>query len=146
MTTKNILLILALGVATIVNAQKWETNYKEARTLASETNHSILLVFSGSDWCAPCMKLDKQIWQSEEFKSSVKQNWVLLKADFPRKKSNKLSKEQTALNAELAEKYNKNGIFPLVMVLDSDGNVLGQTSYKNITPSEYVALLNEFKS
>lgn len=143
---KNIILILGFVFTTIVHAQKWETNYEEARSLASEANRNILLVFSGSDWCAPCIKLDRKVWQSQEFKSSVKQNWVLLKADFPRKKSNKLSKEQTALNAELAEKYNKNGIFPLVVVLDSDGNILGQTSYKNITTSEYVALLKEFKS
>lgn len=128
------------------SAQNWETNFQKAKTLANESKNNIVLVFSGSDWCAPCIKLDNNIWQSDEFQSHAKKNWVLLKADFPRKKSNKLSKEQTKLNSQLADKYNQNGIFPLVVILDYKGNVLGQTSYKNISPAEYVALLKGFKS
>jgi len=130
----------------IVSAQSWETNFDNAIALADKSDRDIILVFSGSDWCAPCIKLDKSIWQSEEFQSYAKENWVFLKADFPRKKSNKLSENQTALNATLADKYNKNGIFPLVVKLDSNGNILGQTSYKNITPTEYVEHLKELKS
>tara|TARA_R110002167_G_scaffold108398_11_gene276823 strand:+ start:215 stop:649 length:435 start_codon:yes stop_codon:yes gene_type:complete len=143
---KNFIVIITLLVSTISNAQEWETNYDQAVARALESKHNIILVFSGSDWCAPCIKLDKNIWQSQAFQSYAKENWVLLRADFPRKKSNKLSEKQMALNAELADKYNKNGHFPLVVVLDPSGNVLGETSYKNISPNEYVALLKEFKS
>ena len=48
------------------------------------------MVFSGSDWCAPCIKLDKAVWQSEEFKKEAETNWVIYKADFPKKKANQL--------------------------------------------------------
>jgi hypothetical protein len=42
-------------------------------------------VFSGSDWCAPCIKLDKSIWQSTEFKEYAASNLILERADFPKK-------------------------------------------------------------
>ena len=70
----------------------------------------------------------------------------MLRADFPRKSKNALPKEQQEANAKLAEAYNKNGIFPLVVVLDANGRVLGKTSYKKMSPDEYIALLESFKS
>ncbi len=60
----------------------------------------------------------------------------MLLADFPRKKQNMLPVEQQKKNEQLAETYNKNGYFPLVVVLDKDGKVLGQTGYKKITVKE----------
>lgn len=87
-------------------AQNWQTDFEEAKRIASEQNKNIIIVFSGSDWCAPCIKLDKNIQQSEAFKSEAAKEWVLVKANFPRKKANELSKEQTEHNRKLAEKYN----------------------------------------
>lgn len=138
---KNFLLIPTLLVCGILSAQHWETNITDATTLAKKSNHNIILVFSGSDWCAPCIKLDKTIWQSEEFQSYANDHWVMLRADFPRKKGNKLSESQMNLNAQLAEKYNKNGAFPLVVVLDPSGQILGKMGYKNVSPLEYIEFL-----
>jgi thioredoxin-related protein len=101
-------------------------------------------VFSGSDWCAPCIKLDKSIWQSAEFKDYASSNLILERADFPKKKQNQLDAGIKKQNEGLAERYNKDGIFPLVVVLDSKGEVLGKTSYKNVSPKEYIAVLNSF--
>ena len=50
----------------------------------------------------------------------AKQNLVLVKLDFPMRKKNKLSKEQQAHNDKLAEKYNKKGVFPLVIIFDGE--------------------------
>jgi thioredoxin-related protein len=113
--------------------------------MAKESNRNIVMVFSGSDWCAPCIKLDKSVWQSQEFQDFAKDHWIMLRADFPRKKANQLPEDQKMKNAQLAEKYNKNGYFPLVLVLDPNGNILGQTGYKNISVKEYMALLKSFE-
>lgn len=126
----------------IVNAQEWYSDFNQAQKVAMEQNRNIILVFQGSDWCAPCMKLEKEIWSSEEFKNYAKLHYVLLKADFPRKKANRLSKEQQEKNNKLAEKYNQQGYFPLVVVLSKSGKVLGKTGYKNISPEEYIKLLD----
>lgn len=142
---KKTLLSLLLFISATCLAQDWKYNVDEAKALAARENKNIVLVFSGSDWCAPCIKLDRNIWQSEEFKNESSKKWVLLKADFPKKKQNALPLAQQEHNDKLAEKYNQEGNFPLVVVIDKTGKVLGKTGFKNISPKEYIALLHSFE-
>ena len=102
------------------------------------------MVFQGSDWCAPCIKLEQEIWSSDEFKSYAEDHFVLLKADFPKRKKNALVKEQQEANNHLAEVYNKQGFFPFVVVLDKEGKVLGETGYNKVEPKEYIKILTSF--
>lgn len=142
MTRKfTILTLFLVSISVGSFAQNWFTDLDQAKTAAATNNQNILLVFSGSDWCAPCMKLDKFIWQSEEFKTFSKDHFVLLRADFPKQKKNKLSDEQQVKNDKLAASYNTNGYFPLVVVLNKKGEVLGSTGYKNLSPAEYIKQL-----
>ncbi|MCB0664570.1 MAG: thioredoxin family protein [Saprospiraceae bacterium] len=127
-------------------SQEWQTDFEEATTLAARDHRNIVLVFQGSDWCAPCMKLEKEIWESSEFKSYAEAHFILLKADFPRKKKNQLSTSQQERNNRLAEKYNQEGYFPLVVILNPDGEVLGKTGYKEVTPGEYINLLENLET
>ncbi len=144
MKTLLTLIIFGLGIFSI-QAQDWQTDWQTAKSLAQKENRPIILVFSGSDWCAPCIKLDKKIWQSEDFKAYAKDHYVMLKADFPRRKKNRLPEAQQAKNEKLAEIYNPNGNFPLVVVLNAKGKVLGTTGYKRrLTPNDYIKLLNSF--
>lgn len=141
---KKVMVLMFFFVVSLGYSQDWKTNFELVKKEAVSQNRHILLVFSGSDWCAPCIKLDKSIWQSEEFKEYAATNLVLDRADFPKKKQNQLEANLKKQNEGLAELYNKDGIFPLVVVLDSNGKVLGKTSYKNVTPKEYITLLNLF--
>lgn len=127
-----------------IKAQDWNTNFTKAKQIAANENKPIILVFQGSDWCAPCIKLDHEVWSAAAFKKYAKEHFVMLQADFPRKKKNGLPKEQIKANGYLFETYNKNGIFPFVVVLNSDGKVLGETSYKKTTPENYIKDLNSF--
>ncbi|HIB48931.1 MAG TPA: thioredoxin family protein [Flavobacteriaceae bacterium] len=139
-----ILLILFFTALPSLVAQEWQTNFEDALEIASEENKPIILVFQGSDWCAPCIKLDREIWSSEVFKKYAADHYVMLQANFPRKKMNALSETQTKANAKLAETYNKQGFFPHVVILDSKGNVLGETGYKKTTPEKYINVLNTY--
>jgi thioredoxin-related protein len=139
---KKIATLLILLTSLVSFSQDWKYNFEEAKKTAQKENKNIIVIFSGSDWCAPCIKLDKNIWQSEEFKKESAENWVLVRANFPRKKANQLSEEQTALNRELAEKYNKEGSFPLVVVLTPTGKVLGKMGFKNVSPEEYIKMIH----
>ena len=123
-------------------SQNWQAHFNDAKTIALKENKNIILVFSGSDWCAPCIKLDQSILQSEAFKNESGKTWVLYRADFPKKKANKLSPELTKENELLAETYNKSGIFPLLLVLDNHGKTLGSLGFENVTPEVY---LNKIK-
>lgn len=144
---RKVVLILATFLISLsLNAQNWETDFNIAKQKAAQENRNILLVFSGSDWCIPCMKLEKEIWDSEAFKKDSEEHFVLLRADFPKRKANKLTEEQQEKNDALAEKYNKQGLFPMVVVLDKDGNVLGTTGYKNMKPNDYIAMLHSIEN
>lgn len=123
-------------------AQEWIKDINLAKEIASKNKKPILLLFSGSDWCAPCMRLEKQIFATEEFKKYAAENYVLLKADFPQRKKNKLSKEQQIHNNKLAEKYNQNGNFPYIVVLNSSGKATGSLGYKNIEVKAYIKSIN----
>lgn len=137
MHIKYLFLPLFFLLVTNANAQNWERNFETAKSLAAEQNKEILLVFQGTDWCAPCIRLEKEIWSSETFQDLAEDEFVLLLAEFPRFDRNKLSEEQKAHNDRLAEKYNPNGFFPFVVVLDKDGAVLGETGYEKLSPREY---------
>ena len=125
-------------------AQQWETDFERAKALAAEKDLPIVLVFQGSDWCAPCIRLDREVWATDVFRTYAETHFVMLKADFPRRKQNALSPEQAEANARLAERYNKNGIFPMVVVLDAEGNVKGRAGYERLSPEDYIKLLESF--
>lgn len=141
---KALLFLIFIFSITSIQAQNWITDFTTAKEEAVKNNNPIILVFQGSDWCAPCIKLDREIWSTEIFKNYSKEHYIMLQADFPRKKKNKLSDKQTESNKQLAEIYNKQGFFPFVVVLDHEGNILGQTSYKKTTPENYIKELNSF--
>ena len=137
-----ILITLFLCSIQMMNAQEWVTDFGKAKEIATQQKKPIILVFQGSDWCAPCIKLEREVWHV--FKDYAATHFVMLKADFPKRKKNVLSVKQTEQNNKLAEVYNKNGYFPLVVVLDKDGKILGETGYKKLSPQEYIKLLNSF--
>ena len=143
---KKILIVNILFFFTLfsTHAQEWLTDLDQAKTISTKENKKIILVFQGSDWCAPCIKLDKQIWNTNKFKNYANEHFVMLQADFPKRKKNKLSKIQQEKNNKLAETYNKQGFFPHVVILNNKGEVLGRTGYKKITPAEYIKLLTSF--
>jgi thioredoxin-related protein len=142
---KSIISFFLIIASTSIYSQNWNTNFENAKLKAESENKNILLVFSGSDWCGPCIKLDKMVWQSPEFKLESEKSWIIYKADFPKKKANQLSKELEESNNKLAEKYNKNGSFPLVVLLDKKGKVLGMTGFKNVSAAEYIKLIHSFE-
>ena len=137
-------LIVLVSAQQTLHAQNWLTSWSAAKERATTQDKPIILVFQGSDWCAPCIKLDKEIWQSDAFKSYAQKHYVMLQADFPRKKKNALPEAQQKANNTLAEQYNPNGYFPFVVVLDKNGRILGKAGYEKITPDAYIKKINAF--
>src|SRR6266566_3364709 len=84
----------------------WLGDFGAAKTQAAQQHKLILVSFSGSDWCGPCIRLRKEILESATFEGYAKDHLVLVRADFPRQKKNQLPKEQVKLNDALADKYN----------------------------------------
>ncbi|MDQ2719568.1 MAG: thioredoxin family protein [Bacteroidota bacterium] len=116
----------------------WHYNLDEAKQIAQKEHKFILLNFSGSDWCGPCIQMHKEIFDDESFENFAKSNLVLVNADFPRRKKNQLSPQQQKLNDAMADKYNSQGKFPYTVLLDGNGKVLKEwDGYPNIKPEEF---------
>ncbi len=131
----------------LISAPVWNLNFEEATKQAKDENKVILLNFAGSDWCAPCIKLTREVFDQSEFLDYAKENLVLVRADFPRLKKNQLSKEQVKHNEALADKYNPQGKFPLTLLVNAEGVVVHEwDGYQGVTPAEFISQINKFLS
>lgn len=119
---KSLLAVLLFSIN--LGNSTWLTDFDAAKKIAREKHELILLNFSGSDWCGPCIRLHKEVFDSDEFHAVADKQLVLVNADFPRLKKNQLSKEQQAQNDKLADAYNRTGSFPSTVLLDENGKVL----------------------
>lgn len=108
----------------LMNTSGWENDFEQAKKKAETEHKYILLNFSGSDWCGPCIRLTKDVFESASFATFSSENLVLVNADFPRLKKNQLSKEQQKKNDKLADKYNSQGVFPLTLLLNEKGKII----------------------
>ena len=125
-------------------SQDWLESYEESIIKSNQESKKIILVFQGSDWCGPCIKLTEEVWSSEYFIDYARKFFILLKADFPRKRKNYLSDDQKKANKILAERFNPNGYFPLIVVLDNKGKVLGKMGYEKKSPEQYIKTIESF--
>lgn len=107
-----------------VGLTAWGDNLEAALADAKQNHKLVLLYFSGSDWCGPCIKLKQEVLETADFQDFSKEHLNLVRADFPRMKKNQLSKDQTAYNEKLAEKYNPKGKFPLTVLINPEGKII----------------------
>jgi thioredoxin-related protein len=132
-------IVLTAAVFLLLNITEWLTDFKQAKSLAAESKKVILLNFSGSDWCGPCIKMKRDIFETQEFKDFAGKELILLKADFPRQKKNQLPAELKVHNEKLAEQYNPKGKFPLTLLLDAEGRVLREwDGYNGMSSAEFI--------
>ena len=137
------IIALFLLLSSFSFSQKIE-NFSQKLELAKTENKNVLLYFSGSDWCAPCVKFKKFIVNTPEFQTFATGNLVIYNADFPRLSKNKLVKEVEKENESLADKYNSKGIFPLILLLDTEGNVIKKwEEYPKETVEEFISKLKK---
>ena len=122
-----------------------QSRLENAKKQASQNKELILLNFSGADWCIPCIKLHKNIIETDEFKKLETENVVVyINADFPRNKKNQLSPELKKENASLADQYNQKGLFPYTLLLNAEGKVL--KSWEGLPSEDALAFSKEIKS
>jgi thioredoxin-related protein len=138
---KNVLALIFCIAA--LSFTTWQPDFQKAKLQAKQQHQLILLNFSGSDWCGPCIRMKKEIFETEGFSSFADDNLVLVNADFPRSKKHQLTKEQQKQNDVLAEKYNPSGKFPLTVLLDEEGKVL--KSWDGLPDEDATAFTNSIK-
>ena len=120
----------------------WLEDYRVALERSESENKPVLINFAGSDWCKPCIKLTREVFETPVFEEFAKGQLVLLLLDFPRLKKNKLTKQQTQHNEQMAAKYNQEGVFPLVVLIDPAGEIIAKTGYRQGGADSYIQHLN----
>ena len=117
-------------------------DFEKAKAQAAKEEKSILMEFTGSDWCPPCKALAKNVLTQDVFKTEMPKNFVLLKLDSPRDKS-KQTPEEIEQYKVLAAKYGIQGV-PTIFLADAKGRPYYQTvGYSGDPADKYVANLKE---
>ncbi len=120
------ILLAAQGDVVTKEKTDWITNYDQAIKLAKKEKKNILMFFTGSDWCPPCIALKRDFLETSAFDVYANE-YILLYIDIPRNKD-LLTADQLKSNKELAAKYNKRGSVPMLKVVNKEGNELGEMS------------------
>lgn len=115
--------LIASASFAFAGSKGWMTNWEEAKAKAKAENKPILINLTGTDWCAWCIKIEKEVFSTKEFQDFAAANVVLMEADFPKKKE--LPADLKKQNAELKKQYLNEG-FPTVWLLDAEGNKLSE--------------------
>ena len=114
--------VVAACVAPCFAAEGWITDMDAAKKQAAEQKKDLMIEFTGSDWCPPCMQLRANVFSKPDFQKEAQKNFVLVELDYPRGKEQ--SKEMKAANEKLAQQYGVRG-FPTVVFADASGKPFG---------------------
>lgn len=111
----------------------------EAQSSAVSVQDSlpVLLVFSGSDWCMPCIQLEKTILSDSSFIQFAGKKLNIVRADFPQRK--KIPDTEKRASEALADRYNPEGTFPKVLLLNPDRTILSILAWKGHSPGSFEA-------
>ena len=103
-------------------AGKWHTTWDAAASESRSSGKPILINFTGSDWCGWCVRLKKEVFDTDTFNSWASSKVVLLEIDFPRKKAQSASIK--AANSALATKFGVAG-YPSIFFSNAKGDKIG---------------------
>lgn len=119
-------------------------NLDEALAAAKGNGKYVFVCFSGSDWCGWCKKLDREVFSKKKFIDGVTNDFELVFIDMPQDLTLLSERAQTE-NEKLVEKYAIQG-FPTALVLESNGEILTKTGYREGGAKKYVQHLMEIRA
>jgi len=136
------LAVLALSTTMGFAKPGWSEDYAKSVEQGKSEKKLILLDFTGSDWCGWCMKLDKEVFSTPEFKSYAKEHLVLVELDFPQRKpqTNKIKQQNEKLQSEFGIKG-----YPTIIVLNAEGKKVGELGYMEGGPKAFIEALEKLK-
>ena len=149
---KNILLICTLFFSSLnlysQDNDGWLINFEEAAKLSIKSGKPILANFTGSDWCGWCIRLNREVFVTPEFKDWASENVILLELDYPRRQQQ--TDEIKKQNRELQQFFQVRG-YPTLHIFNvviTDGKTqitsLGKMGYLAGGPTPWIASANNY--
>lgn len=138
--------VLAVGTAVAAGDAPqgaWTEDFEAAKARAVKEGKDLLIDFTGSDWCGWCVKLKKEVFDTEDFLAEAPKHFVLVELDFPRKsEQDPKVKEQ---NQKLMQEFGVKG-FPSIFLASADGTPYAKTGYQPGGPKPYLESLAALKA
>lgn len=132
--------LVMMAMSTAQAELKWLTDFEEGKKAAADSGKTLLVDFTGSDWCHWCIQLKKEVFSQEAFEAAA-EKYVLVELDFPEAEGI-VTPEQRAKNEALAQKLQLQG-FPSVLLFDEKGRAVARTGYQEGGPEAYLKHLDE---
>lgn len=114
------------GVSTSTVELHWLSDYNAALAEARQLNKKVLILFTGTQWCPACLRLEKTILSRPEFTKGVEGKFIFLKAEFPDYREEAI---QASPYASLLRQYDVS-VFPTFVVVDSEGKKIKTVDYQ----------------
>ena len=77
----------ALASTLFADDKLWVNEFEKAKQTAATEGKDLLMDFTGSDWCGWCIRLHKEVFDLDAFKTAAPKNFVLVELDYPNDKS-----------------------------------------------------------
>ena len=100
----------------------WTTNLERALAVAKQNKKFVMAQFTGSDWCPPCMMMQKAVFSKSSFTRLVPKKFILVKIDIPRS-----NKAMSLKNGKVMKNYNVTGV-PTILLFGDDGKEFSRFS------------------
>lgn len=148
---KKAYIILLLSLTSFaIQAQEeltWYTDMAKASELSMKEKKPLMLFFTGSDWCGWCIRLQKEVFKTNEFTKWAKKNVILVELDFPRVTAQDEAIKQQ--NQQLQQIFQVRG-YPTVWVVNPEKtedkkinlSALGSTGYVAGGPEKWLESAN----
>ena len=121
----------------------WQSDFRAALEQAQTLNRHVLVLYTGSDWCSWCHRMDAEIYSQPEFSRYAHDKLVLLKLDYPRHTPQ--AEDLHSQNAALLQRYNVHG-FPAALLVDGNGTVVIRfDGYQEGGAGRFVGVLKHYE-
>jgi thioredoxin-related protein len=136
------LILFGISPVLFAGGPSWLNSIELAQQKAKRENKDIIVNFTGSDWCSWCIRLKREVWDTQTWQDKGLKQYVGVELDFPRRK--KIPAKQKSYNNRLKQKYGIRG-FPSILLLDANGRVYAQTGYQRGGPDAYIRHLKSLQ-
>lgn len=104
-----------------------------------------LYIFTGSDWCVNCKRLEKKVLSDPAFSVTMEKNGIGIRIiDFPQRK--KLDPEILKYNRSVADIYHFEGVYPTLVLAKSGSKTYTRLFYRNQGQDEYSRIILDQKA
>ena len=130
---------------TVAHARQegWTQDFAAAKATAAREHKDLLLYFTGSDWCVFCIKLDKEVFGTPEFRAAVPKDFVPVMLDFPEDEK-RVTPEVKQQNEKLRDEWQIHE-YPTVVLADASGKPYASTGYGEGGPGPWLENLAQLK-